>query len=380
MLQTIRARLDSNLAAALDVQLQLEQSLSENTQEQSGINGRISLAQYQIATLDDKISSLVDDIAATQDAVDRDRAEAALMARSLYFTPDSMLSAMLSAGSLNEVITTASDNLVAGARARAVEDRLNSELKRLADEKAAATADRIEKQKIEEGLQAHLNRLIALQASQEDLAVRVAEQLDQLRGQAGGLLIQSPDLSQQVLATLDAQQAMILAAASQQIWSQVEVWVETAGLKAPQPPPTSAHSHSRLIWPEPGAIISQGFGPTSLVLAPPFGGYPHFHTGIDLAAPEMTPVLAADDGIVAVVGSGNYGYGNYVVVEHRDGMLSLYGHLHQSLVRVGDQVAQRQPIGYEGSSGNSTGPHVHFEVRINGQPVDPTGYLPPGGP
>jgi murein DD-endopeptidase MepM/ murein hydrolase activator NlpD len=360
------------------VQLQLEQSLSENTQEQSGINGRISLAQYQIATLDDKISSLTDEIAATQDAIDRDRAEAALMARALYFTPESMLFSLLTAGSLNEVITTASDNLVAGARARAVEDRLNTELKRLADEKAAATADRLEKQKIEEGLQAHLKRLIELQASQEDLAVRVADQLDQLRGTAGGLNLQNPDLSQQILATLDAQQEAILAAASQQIWSQVQVWVETAGLKAPQPPPTSTHSHTRLIWPEPGAVISQGFGPSSLVLEPPFGGYPHFHTGIDLAAPEMTPVLAADDGTVAVVGSGNYGYGNYVVIAHRDGMLSLYGHLHQSVVKGGDQVAQGQQIGYEGSTGNSTGPHVHFEVRINGQPVDPALYLPPG--
>src|SRR6202022_3195855 len=98
-----------------------------------------------------------------------------------------------------------------------------------------------EKQKIEEGLQAHLNRLIELQASQEDLAVRVADQLDQLRGTAGRLLLPGPDLAQQVLATLDAQQASILAAASQQIWSQVQVWVETAGLKAPQPPPASTH-------------------------------------------------------------------------------------------------------------------------------------------
>ncbi len=379
LLQAIRSRLDTNLAAALDVQIQLEQSLSENVQEQSGINGRISQAQYQIATLDNTMVRLDSDIAITQEAVDRDRAQAGLMARSLYFSPDSMLYAIITAGSLKELITSASDSLVAGDRAKVVEERLTAEIKRLGDEKAAAAADRAEKQKIQEGLQAHLNRLVELQASQENLALRLGDQLSQLQLATGDLSVQSPDLAQQILTSLDAQQAVILGAASQQIWSQVQVWVETAGLKAP-PPPTSRHSQtSQLVWPEPGALISQGFGPTTLLLAPPFGGYPHFHTGIDLAGPLMTPVLAADDGTVAIVGAGAYGYGNYVVIVHRGGLVTLYGHLHKSIVKAGDQVAQGQQIGYEGSTGNSTGPHLHFELRVNDQPVDPTPYLPPHG-
>lgn len=377
LLSAIRSRLDTNLAAALDVQIQIEQSLSDNVQEQSGINGRISQAKYQMAVLEDKITRLDGDIVITQEAVDRDRAQAALMARALYFSPESMLYAVITAGSLKDLITTASDSLVAGDRARVVEERLSGELKRLSDEKAVAAADRDAKQKIAEGLQAHLNRLLELQSSQQDLALRLTDQLSQLRGAAGDLVFQSPDLSQQILQSLDAQQSLILAAASQQIWSQVQVWVETAGLKAP-PPPTSFHSQrSQLIWPEPGGVISQRFGPTTLILAPPFAGFPHFHTGIDLAAVEMTPVIAADDGPVAIVGTGSYGYGNYVVLAHRGGLLTLYGHLHNSTVKAGDQVAQGQLIGYEGSTGNSTGPHLHFELRVNDQPVDPTPYLPP---
>jgi murein DD-endopeptidase MepM/ murein hydrolase activator NlpD len=69
-----------------------------------------------------------------------------------------------------------------------------------------------------------------------------------------------------------------------------------------------------------------------------------------------------------------------VIIAHSSGMTTLYGHLAQSPVHVGQPVAQGQPIGLEGSTGNPTGPHCHFEVRVNGQPVDPNPFLPPGGP
>jgi len=72
------------------------------------------------------------------------------------------------------------------------------------------------------------------------------------------------------------------------------------------------------------------------------------------------------------------GYGNYVVLAHRNGVATLYGHLAASLVKPGDSVVQGQPIGLEGSTGNSTGPHLHFEMRVSGQPVDPRPFLPPG--
>jgi murein DD-endopeptidase MepM/ murein hydrolase activator NlpD len=91
-------------------------------------------------------------------------------------------------------------------------------------------------------------------------------------------------------------------------------------------------------------------------------------------------VYAADDGIVALVGSSSSGYGNYVVIAHSGGLDTLYGHLSTSLVKPGQQVTQGQTIGLEGSSGNSTGPHVHFELRINQTPINPAPYLPPGQP
>ncbi len=84
--------------------------------------------------------------------------------------------------------------------------------------------------------------------------------------------------------------------------------------------------------------------------------------------------------MVALVGSMTTGYGTYVVIAHAGGFDTLYGHLSTALVKVGQSVTQGTVVGLEGSSGSSTGPHLHFELRINQRPVDPTPYLPAGAP
>jgi murein DD-endopeptidase MepM/ murein hydrolase activator NlpD len=149
--------------------------------------------------------------------------------------------------------------------------------------------------------------------------------------------------------------------------------------------------HLPFITPEV-APVSQGFGPTDLGIEPPLTRqgtfYPHFHTGIDLAAPAGTPLHAAADGVVLIAAASVdaagrlVGYGNYVVVGHAAGFLTLYGHMSDVAVHSGDRVRQGEVIGFEGSTGNSTGPHVHFEIRQDGTLLDPApllaGQLPPG--
>ena len=134
-------------------------------------------------------------------------------------------------------------------------------------------------------------------------------------------------------------------------------------------------------WPEQQFEISQGFGPSDLDGEPPFAGYDHFHLGLDLAAPENATVSAAADGVVVIVGTpttvGRYmGFGNFIVVAHGGQVDTIYGHLNQALVKAGEVVHAGQPIGLEGSTGYSTGPHLHFETHAGGQPVDPAPYLP----
>lgn len=116
--------------------------------------------------------------------------------------------------------------------------------------------------------------------------------------------------------------------------------------------------------------ISSGFGTR---LHPLLGGY-RFHAGIDLVAPAGTQILATSPGLVAEAGWCG-GYGFCVTVDHGDGYHTLYGHLSRVDVTPGERVSSGQRLGLVGSTGQSTGPHLHYEVRINGHPVDPQPYL-----
>ncbi len=125
----------------------------------------------------------------------------------------------------------------------------------------------------------------------------------------------------------------------------------------------------RFVFPANGNI-SSGFGNR----VHPILGYSRFHAGIDFAASQGTPIYAADSG--QVIFSGWYGgYGQTVIVDHGGGLSTLYAHASRVLVSEGQAVQQGQAIAAVGSTGLSTGPHLHFEVRQNGNPVNPAGYL-----
>ena len=379
LLSEVKQRLGANLAAAITIQDQLRESLDENDQAQSALTIQISNARQEEAKLDVELAALASAENVTQQSIVSDRARAAALARAVYFSPDSFLLLMARAGSLQELIADVSDSLAAGSRTAADEDALNVDLQRLMREHDRAAAARLEKTKAEAGLQADLARLVGLRQTQEESIRSLADQITRTRIALGSVDKQSADLAQRISLALDAEETAIIARAVQQVWEQVLLW-ERSGVSMGLPMSGSHSTKYPLVWPEPGSVISQPFGPSDLVLEPSYGGYAHFHTGVDLAAPELTSVLAADDGVVAIVGSTQSGYGNYVVLGHRAGLVTLYGHLQRALVKPGDVVTQGQPIGLEGSTGNSTGPHLHFEVRLKDQPVDPTLYLPPGAP
>ena len=127
-----------------------------------------------------------------------------------------------------------------------------------------------------------------------------------------------------------------------------------------------------------GAVVSQPFGCTSLELEPFDSSCPthHIHTGIDLAAPEGTEVYSATDG-TAYTGYDPRGAGNFVSVRVDSHIRVLYCHLSEFRVGSGETVATGQLIGLVGATGLATGPHVHFEVDVDGFPVDPVTFLGP---
>lgn len=125
----------------------------------------------------------------------------------------------------------------------------------------------------------------------------------------------------------------------------------------------------RYIWPLHGRITSY-FGRRNLGL-----GTSNFHRGIDVAAPTGTPVYAARSGTVVFSGWSTSGYGYLIRIRHMGGDETWYGHFSTLLSSVGDHVSQGEPIGLVGSTGISTGPHLHFELHESGSAVDPIGYL-----
>lgn len=108
----------------------------------------------------------------------------------------------------------------------------------------------------------------------------------------------------------------------------------------------------------------------------PFTGQTKGHTGIDIAVPTGTPVRAALPGVVTTAAYNAGGYGYYVMIDHGNGMVTLYAHNSKLLVRAGDTVETGDIVSLSGSTGRSTGPHLHFEVRVDGQRVNPRSYLP----
>jgi murein DD-endopeptidase MepM/ murein hydrolase activator NlpD len=204
----------------------------------------------------------------------------------------------------------------------------------------------------------------SVRAQAEIVAVRVHQVrvLQQELLNSKGALVEARSRKKQSLATLTAQEREDAG----EIDSLEKVSAElSAKIQAAQAHSTVQRSPSAagLIWPVDAPITS------------PFGWrWGRMHTGVDLGAPYGTPIKAAAAGTVIYAGWLG-GYGNLTVIDHGGGLATAYAHQSSIAVAVGQQVAQGEIIGNVGSTGHSTGPHLHFEVRVNGQPVDPLGYL-----
>jgi LysM repeat protein len=126
----------------------------------------------------------------------------------------------------------------------------------------------------------------------------------------------------------------------------------------------------KFMCPIPGAQIIQQFGATSFAIEPSFGGYPHFHTGIDLLAGYSTPIVAAAGGRVTAAGPADY-FGIRVEITDSFGLVEVYAHMSQVAVAVGQEVQQGDKVGYVGSTGLSIGAHLHFQLEVGGMPTAP---------
>ena len=203
-------------------------------------------------------------------------------------------------------------------------------------EQEAARQEQVEARNALQAQEAEVDKLIAQISSQEDL---LEKQEAQLRAAA--------DAADEEIRRLEKEMA-----------AQISGVVSEKGF----------------LWPLPAGwdTLSSLYGTRT----DPFTGRPGNHTGIDIPASKNTEIYAAKSGVVITSTYNSGGYGNYVVVSHSDGTSTLYAHMNKRNATVGQTVSQGDVIGYVGTTGNSTGNHLHFEVRVNGSRVDPIDYFP----
>ena len=209
------------------------------------------------------------------------------------------------------------------------------------------------------------------QAAKEQQEAKKAEQQAKV-AEAQALLDQINADVAEVNRQLDAEDAAAANLQAEIAKKQKQLEEERKQQNVTLPPTGSGYQ-----WPLPSSCLTltSAFG----YRIHPISGQPHSHTGIDVSAAGGTPIYAAKGGqvIMSEYGSGvNWSYGNFVVIDHGDGTTTLYAHMSSRAVSEGQMVTQGQTIGYVGNTGNSKGNHLHLEVRVNGQRVDPEGCFP----
>lgn len=264
----------------------------------------------------------------------------------------SYASVLLSARSFSEFVERWTDlQLLISANQAAVRER------KAAEEKVAAVEADLERTQMqldqERTDQERAENQLATLADERRNLVAVA---DQQRRSVAAQVAEMEDLT----AAEEAQLESLI----QQYEAQLASQRKAEGIVGEQPSAPGAFA-----WPVSGTITSP-FGWRSN----PFGGAPEFHQGLDIAAPTGTTVTAAAAGTV-IMAQWYGGYGNYILIDDGGGYSTGYGHLSAFYVSAGQQVKQGQAIGAVGCTGECTGPHVHFEIRINGKPVDPAPRL-----
>src|SRR4051794_13397268 len=221
-------------------------------------------------------------------------------------------------------------------------DRVRAARNAIADKKA-------ELEQAQADLEARQADLADARAQDQQILGQVQQTQDQLEGDVS-------DISAQIASQLQAKQQAEAAAAA----------AASSGTTTAPAGPVQGESSSGMIWPVNGPVTS------------PFceaRAWESCHPGIDIGVPSGTPIQAAASGTVSIAGVES-GYGNYTCIDHGGGISTCYAHQESISVSVGQSVSQGQVIGISDCTGLCFGPHLHFEVRVNGQPVDPMGYLP----
>lgn len=352
-------------------QEQLEADLGGLDDARDSIEAKIDVLDTDLAALDSRIDEVKEDLVDAQLQLTALSDELRKIGNRLHKRNDLLEEKAVSAYKAGP--TAAMDGLLSATSFADLVDRveyyqatLDSEAT-LIDEIAALEAETEEKRaEVEEKREAITDQKLALEEDRAEVAAVI--------DQRAGALSEKEDI-------ISAKKTLLGDAQDRE--AQLEEWLDQleadsqqieAILAAPENPTAPSTGapplgSGQLQWPTSGPLTS----PFGYRVHPIFGDT-RLHTGIDIGAPYGAPVYAADTGRVSYVGAMS-GYGNVVVIDHGGGLATTYNHLSAFATSSGASVARGAQIGSVGCSGYCTGPHLHFEVRVNGTPVDPMPYL-----
>ena len=350
-LQDKLSSLEDEKAAVKERIAELTKQASDVEATRAALQSEIDLTKEEIATVEAYIERLQDQIdvkttelAAAEEALEQKEEEFALTVRTTYEQGDtSYLEVLLNSTSFAdllsrmEIITAImDDNKKIVAEYTAAKEDIEQKKQELEETQAA-------QKEYQENLGYKVDELAASEAEQAALAESIQAYKAESEAEYDRIASEMQDVSNQI-AALSAQAA--------------------ANGSVPM-------GDGTLIWPTPSCTTnSSAYG----WRIHPIYGTRKFHAGEDIPAGYGAEILAAASGTVITAGWVS-GYGNYTVIDHGGGMMTAYGHQSSIAVSVGQTVTQGQVIGYVGSTGNSTGPHLHFEVYINGSTVDPKSFF-----
>ncbi len=377
-----QAQLIADLTASEAHALMLEKSLNQSELSLIALGQQILDGEKQVAQLDSRIATVTALHEQVSARLQSDRTQLAEILRRLYKHQDNFFVSLVRAGGFGGLLETIGYTDVVVDRERNLLRAVQADDVALAHAQTTLERSRNTKKETLSELVVFRTTLAGEIADEQSLQTQLQSTIDEALAALDAMQTDSPEMAARRAKLLKMKTDSILSQIEQAVFAQ-QNFQRTAQLIAEDPVLTAT---GRLLWPVPHATISQGFGPTPYVFEAAYAGFPHFHTGIDLAVPLGTPVFAAADGVVvfarpmADTGGLLVGYGNYVVIQHDAGLKTLYGHLLTIGVKEGEMVHRGQLVGLVGSTGNSTGPHTHFEVRIENSPVDPLQMLPDAAP
>ena len=359
-------RLLGQIQDSTDRKTALDAKVAANDAQIAGVQRQLDAAQAKVATLEAQqraVEVRLDDARHSLDLARQELARQAIAAYTGQTEAAGYASMLLGAASIGDLAAKRSYiHAVVGSQSDtiATTEHLRDQIDDLAKQVAASSAQ------AQTARDAVASQKATLQASRDAQATARAQvvaeiaQNDGLRAQ----VVARKDEFQAQLATLEAQSAAIADALRKAQAAADAARAASGSSGAPVKAP------GRLLIPVAGAPVTSPFG----YRIHPIFGTRILHTGIDYGADSGMPIRAAADGIVFSAGWID-GYGNATILDLGGGFAVLYGHQSAFRVVVGQKVTQGQTIGLVGCTGNCTGPHVHFEVRVNGTPVDPTSYI-----